>query len=453
MSSQEHRQDPQAKAAPAEGVRVEASGAGQGGAPGNRRGNGYAARVIGRAKEIREANAFEMRNEAKITAARIKADMRASSRRNTIVMCVLTLVTLIVLGFSLLLPFIDVKYAGDLLGVVYDPTSVIECWKTWFYVTIGPLFDSSIKTQTPSILAALSASIPGVEYDTVITRGAASLAIIACGCLLAVSGLLFQATFRNPLATPSMMGVTEGVTLGMIIYMVMGNSAMGNNPTLYFALVYISGVATLVFVLFGSRFISGGATYNVFDMLLVGTVVVQILSGFNNYYTNFLIDSTTWDYFYDLSQCYDTLREPVSYLVVAVGFVVTVLPAFLLRFRLNLVSFDDDEARMDGARPGVLRGVALVLGSIMQLVAVSAVGQVAMLSLVVPFLVRYLLPSDMRLQMVGNILLGSIVLLICFAIQHFVCVNEVPLSIGTAVGGVMVPLFVWIVALNKRGWE
>ncbi len=420
---------------------------------GKQKRSGYSSRIIGRAKEIRDANAFEARNEAKITASRIKADMRVSSKRNTIVMCLLSLAVLAVLAFSLLLPFVDVQYTGELLGKIYDPISVIECWKTWFYVTFGPLFDSSIKTQAPSIIAALTTAVPGVEYDTVITRGAASLAIIACGCLLAISGLLFQATFRNPLATPSMMGVTEGVTLGMIIYMVMGNSAMSNNPTLYYILVYASGAVTLLFVLFGSRFISGGATYNVFDMLLIGTVVVQILSGFNNYYTNFIIDSTVWDAFYDISQCYETLQEPISYAIVAVGFAATVIPTFLFRFRLNLVSFDDGEAHVAGVRPGVLRGLALALGSIMQLVAVSAVGQVAMLSLVVPFLVRYLLPPDMRLQIVGNILLGSIVLLICFAAQHFIHVGNVPLSIGTAVGGIMVPLFVWIVALNKRGWD
>ena len=275
---------------------------------------------------------------------------------------------------------------------------------------------------------------------------------ILCGCMLAASGLLFQTAFKNPLATPSMLGVADGVTLGCIIYAMTGHYFIGENPALYLALIYGCGAATLVVVFLLSRVIAGGAKYNIFDMLLVGTVITQLLSGLNNHISNFVMDPTSWQYFYELSQAYDALYEPMTYALVIVIAVLTIVPALLLRFRLNMLSFDDGTARVSGVRPGVLRGFALVLGSTMMLAAIASIGQIAMLSLAVPFLVRYLLPSEFRYQLIGNFLLGSIVLLVCIIVQPYLTVGLTTMPIGTVVGVVIVPFFLFVVAFGFKGW-
>ena len=417
--------------------------------------SGYADRIVARAREIRNSDAFEPAS-GKMTAEdyrRIKEELRISSKRNRIMVAGLLVAMVAVLLFSMLLPFTDIEYIGPDSGKIYDPGAVLACWQTWLHLHVGVLFDSTISTYEKSTLDALAAAYPDVSYNAVVGRGAACLAIIACGCLLAVSGMLFQTAFRNPLATPTMLGISDGVTLGIIVFVALGNTGMSANPMLYVLLVYGFGVLVLVFVLLSSRFIAGGATYNVFDMLLIGTVVTQILSGINNYVSNFGFDQEHWDMLYDVQQGYEALHEPITYVLVAVFFLVTIVPVVVLRFRFNLLSFEDAEARLSGVRPGVLRAIALILGSTMQLAAIASVGQVAMLSLVVPFLVRYLLPSDTRYQIVGNVLLGSAILLACFAAQHFIYIGIVPMSIGTVVGVLVVPVFVWIVALQRRGWE
>lgn len=414
---------------------------------------GYFRQVLERARDIRESDAFEAppTRNGETSLVEVRREVRASNRRNLKVALVLVAATLVVIAFSLCLPFYGVD--ASTTGEVYDPRGVADCWWTCVYLNVGPLFDGTINTHADEIMAALQARWPNITYSLVIDRGAATLAIIACGCLLAVSGMLFQTAFRNPIATPSMLGVSDGVTLGIIIYVLLGNLSMSSDPGLYMGLVYGCGVLTLVVVLLLSRVISGGRTYNVFDMLLIGTVITQILSGVNSHVTNFIMEPTTWDTFYDVQQGFDTLREPLTYQIVAIFTVLTLVPALLLRFRLNMLAFDDGDARLSGVRPGLLRAFALVLGSAMQLAAIASIGQVAMLSLVVPFLVRYLLPSDTRFQMVGNVFLGMIVLLVCYIAQHFIQFSGIPIAIGTIVGVLVVPLLLWMIALQRRGWE
>ena len=146
------------------------------------------------------------------------------------------------------------------------------------------------------------------------------------------------------------------------------------------------------------------------------------------------------------------LAYPQTWLVVAVVFVVTIVPVWVMRFKLNLVSFSDEEGRLMGVRPRILRGVALVLGSTMQLAAIASIGPVAMLSLAVPFLVRYLMPADFRYQLLGNCILGTIILLVCMDFQHFAIIGFVSVPVGTLVSIVVIPFFVWAVALQSQKW-
>lgn len=417
---------------------------------------GYFAHIVARAKDIRSSDAFEappVRTDNLISATQVKQDRRACARRNRKVILIMLAVMLAVLAYSLCLPYMGSKYSGDDAHAVYNILGVIECWKTWLYLNVGVLFDSTIVNNTQASLNALAAAYPDITYTAVIDRGAVCFAVIACGCMLAVSGMLFQTTFRNPIATPTMLGVADGVNMGLLVFVALGYSGMSSNPQLYVILVYGFGIGVLVLIMVACRFVAGGAAFNVFDMLLLGTVFTQILSGVCNHVKVFVFEPSEWDTLYDLQQGFDTLQEPLTYVLVAIALVVAVLPIVLLRFRVNIVSFSDGEIRLSGSRPNAIRLLVLVLGSLMELAAIAAVGQVAMLSLVVPFIVRYLLPSDTRYQLVGNVLLGSVVLLLCFAAQHFFQVGPVPMPIGTVVSVIAVPLFLWIVTLQKRGWE
>jgi iron complex transport system permease protein len=105
-----------------------------------------------------------------------------------------------------------------------------------------------------------------------------------------------------------------------------------------------------------------------------------------------------------------------------------------------------------GVRSGLLRGLALVLGSAMQLAAIASIGQIAMLSLVAPILVRYLMPSDFRSQFMGNCLVGTSLLLVAMIIQHFATLGILTVPVGTIVSVFIVPFFIWVIAFGKGRW-
>lgn len=412
----------------------------------------YAADVLERARELKHSDAFTPPSQAKalMSVERVKERMRGNRKRNLRMVLILVAVCIAIVAISLCIPYYSMGFA---LRYFYSPAAIVDYWATWAQTVFGPIFDPTLASRTDLMWSLFAERNPEVNTTFIFNRGLVTFFVIVCGCLLGASGLLFQTAFRNPLATPSILGVSDGVTLGVMIFTMMGHQAVGEDSTLYAALVFGCGAVMLVVVFALSRVISGGARYNVFDLLLVGTVITQMLSGINNYITTFFMDIETWNRFYEMQQAVDLILMPIMQQITLIIAAVTIVIALVLCYRFNMLSFDDGEARMSGVRPRALRTLALIVGAMMQLAALATIGQVAMLSLIVPFLVRYLLPSDFRYQIAGNFLLGSAVLLAGMALQPFIHITSYTMPVGTVIGLIAVPVFVWIVALQRRGWE
>lgn len=420
-------------------------------------------RLLRAALELREADAFEPASDQRGNAYSLesaRAAMRLERIENRKPVLIFSLVFLVVLFFSLLLPYgISTDNSTDLGSylVVFSPGKVLAGYATWFQVTVMPLFDSALSNRGSSIIAQFDAQYGTSSYSLICGRVAVTFVVVICGFMLACSGLLFQSVFRNPLAVPSMLGVSDGVTLGSIVFVSLGYSYMSQNVGVYYLCLYGCGVATMLVVLLFARLMSSGSGQSIFDMLLVGTVISQILGGIVNYISNFGMDMSAWNRLYELKQATVNLAEPMTYIIVAVIAIVSFVPVYLLRFRLNLVSYGDDDIRMLGGHPKLLRGGAMILGSFMQLAALASIGQVAMVSLAVPFIARLAFRNEFRSQLLGNFLIGSVILMICEAVQHFAVIEVygtfAVLPLGTLVAFVIMPFFVWLMAAGRRGWE
>lgn len=417
------------------------------------RGHTYARRLIARAHELQSRDAFEpaWRDDFVVTAAEARALARADGRATRRLVALFALFALALVAFSLLLPYygFDSQVAE---GRVYAPSDVLDCYVLWFKLNVVPMFDPTASAAASAAYDQFSATHETGMYVLVTNRAAVTVVAVVCGIMLALSGLLFQTAFRNPLAAPTTLGVSDGVTIGCIVYAALGHATIGENPALYLALVYGLGAAAVLAVLFASRVMSGGERYNVLDMLLLGTVVCQLLGGISGFIQNFQMDYDAWYNFYELQQATNAVTSPLVCTVVLVVFAVTFIPALLLRWKLNLIAFPDEDGTMMGARAGLLRGAALVLGSVMELATIATFGQVAVLSLAVPFAVRYMLPADFRSQFLGNSLLGTVVLLACVVIQNFAVVGGLAMPVGTIVSIFIVPVFIWMIAFGKGRW-
>lgn len=275
-----------------------------------------------------------------------------------------------------------------------------------------------------------------------------------CAVLLAVSGMLYQNVFKNPIAGPGMLGVSSGVTLGntLLIYF-WGANALGLTTERY-AMCYGFGAAILAFVILAGRKLSGkGKPFDIVTMLLIGSILSQLIGFISTYLTMFVMDPDMLALYQTLSQMLTVDTSVVSYLCLGVACAVSLIPIWLLRFRLNVLSFDEQEVRLMGVNMLALRAVALICGAIMILAAQIHIGAVSLVTLIVPFVARNWFGCESRKQLIGGICIGTVLLLVCRIIVDLIPFVGDGIGIGCAVSAVALPLFLLIMAKHLRGWE
>lgn len=330
---------------------------------------------------------------------------------------------------------------------VYSPLDVVGCYASWFQIALTSVADPASLSQ---VQLDVYARYP--MYFDVINSVGSVLRYLVCGAFLALAGMLYQNAFRNPIAAPTMLGVSSGVNAGLLVLVMCFGAQAVAMPGYYYLAAFVGGVAALLLVLLGGKAVSGRGSFNVVNMLLIGTIVTQLVNVVIRYVQANFLDETAWLVYYNL-QAAAVLDSAYTYLTLLVCGVVGIVPIVALRFRLNLVSFSDEETRLLGVDPTKLRVVALLCGSLLVLAAQVNAGQVAMVSLVIPFVVRAVFGCEFRRQLVGNVLVGAILLLACGDLVSILSFGSFNITLGSVVSVVALPLFVWMIAVRQRGWE
>jgi len=121
-------------------------------------------------------------------------------------------------------------------------------------------------------------------------------------------------------------------------------------------------------------------------------------------------------------------------------------PLLLSRWRLNVLSFGDEEARAMGVNTARLRWIVILCSTLMTASSISICGMVGWVGLVVPHIARMLVGPDFSILLPVATLLGAIDLLVIDDIARTVSPAEIPLGILTSLLGA--PFFLWL--LNQR---
>lgn len=273
---------------------------------------------------------------------------------------------------------------------------------------------------------------------------------VLVGAALAVSGLLMQGLFRNPLADPGTVGVSAGAGLGAVAVIVSGQF-------LPLAVLHFFGPVTLLFGAFcGGLFVatllyaiatSQGRT-SVATMLLAGIAIAALagaVSGFLIYSANDheLRDITFWN----LGSLAGT-----SWLKVIIAAPVILLSLCfcpLLSRPLNALTLGEAVAGHLGFNVQLIKRLSVLLVSLMCGAAVSVSGGIGFIGIVVPHLLRLTLGPDHRYLIPCSALLGGGFLLFADSVARIiVSPAEMPIGIVTAAFGA--PFFLWIL-LRQRG--
>ena len=138
---------------------------------------------------------------------------------------------------------------------------------------------------------------------------------------------------------------------------------------------------------------------------------------------------------------------PEQLIFAAAGMLAGTVPLFLLRWRINILTMGDDEARTLGVNAGRLRIIVLCCSTLLTAVSVSLTGMIGWVGLIIPHVSRRIVGNNYKYVIPASIILGAIFLLIVDDISRNLLQTEIPIGILTAVIGA--PFFIWL--LTRRG--
>jgi len=301
-----------------------------------------------------------------------------------------------------------------------------------------------IEVLVSRLMGRATAVPPAVENVVLLVRGPRVVAAVLVGGALAVAGTAFQGLFRNPLVSPDILGASSGAALGAVL-------------GIYFSL----GVVGIEGLAFAGGLVAVAAVYVIGSMLhsrdpilvlvLTGVVVGALLGagvGLVKYLAdpyNQLPAMTFWL----LGSLAATTVSDLLPLTgpVAVGTVVLIA----LRWRLNVMSLPEDEARALGLATGPFRIAIVAAATLVTSASVATSGIIGWVGLVVPHLARALVGPDFPRLIPTAALLGGGYLLFIDTLARTAAPVEIPLGILTAVIGT--PFFIWLLAGMQRTWS
>lgn len=317
---------------------------------------------------------------------------------------------------------------------------------SWFRIHLGHLVDSEAWRHKEELIAQMP------YYGGVIERIRLSAMTFGCGMLMALSGSIFQTVFRNPMAAPTMLGVNTGVNVGVLILVLQYGLYAEAHLSEKYLYCYIGAGVMLTLVLVLGKLSSGKKRMSVFDLLIIGVVLSQIIGAVMSFFTMGMENDIALVYREIMMMIrMDTSKE--AFTVLGIAMLISLVPMFLLRFSFNAVSFESDDTRSLGINAYLMKIVTMVLGTIMIAAAMIHCGSAGMISLIAPFIARGLFGAEFRKQFWGNLLIGGGILLICKDIVGLIPFGTDGLPLGTVVDFVAMPVFVLIVCKQKRVWE
>ena len=307
-----------------------------------------------------------------------------------------------------------------------------------------PVSPLQILTLFKEILTGGEHSLPGSVYTVILKiRLPRLVAAFAAGAALSVSGASYQGLFRNPMASPDLLGATAGASFGAALGIIL---SLGNGGIML--LSFFCGLgAVLVTWLISLKSGEGSRTV----MLILAGMLVTAL-----FMSLLTLVKYVADPYEKLPQITYWLMGSLTGISPGEGgrLLLTVLicsvPLYLLRWRLDVIAFDEEEARALGLDVTAIRFTIILFSTFMTASVVSAAGQIGWVGLLIPHLVRMTVGPRFGRLFPGAFLLGGVFLLFTDTIARCAAPVEIPLGVLTSFAGA--PLFLYLLMTAKRGW-
>lgn len=272
------------------------------------------------------------------------------------------------------------------------------------------------------------------------------------GVLLAMCGVVMQATVQNPLADPYILGISSGASLGATFSIMIGaaavfKGALATMGTAFWAFLGALGAMALVMTLANV----GGGRITSAKLVLAGSVVGSLCGAFTNMMVYIGQDAenmktvTYWLLGSMTSAKWEKLWLPGLCMVLGLLFFITQLR------NLNTLLLGDEAAITLGVDLGKWRRIYMVITSLLSAVAVCTCGIVGFVGLMIPHIVRGFVGSDHRFLLPIASFTGGIFLIWADVLARIVMKNsEIPIGVITSAVGA--PIFVYMMIKKSYGF-
>jgi len=299
-------------------------------------------------------------------------------------------------------------------------------------LTFGKLFGPS-----PHVSSLVATVIFEVRLPRV-------LGALLVGGALAAAGAAYQGMFRNPLVSPDILGVSAGAGLGAVLGIFLSLTPAGVQ-----ALAFVFGLAAVALVYAIAARVRGNDP--VLVLVLAGVVIgslvgalISLLKIIADPYDQ--LPAMTFWLLGSLANV-DVGDLKIAFPVVS----LSLLPLYLLRWRMNILILHDEEGRALGVDTATLRIVFIIAATLMTSAVVAIGGMVGWVGLVIPHIARMLVGPEFGRLLPASMLLGAGFLLLVDNVARSITSSEIPLGILTALIGA--PFFLWLLAAGRKPWQ
>ena len=266
--------------------------------------------------------------------------------------------------------------------------------------------------------------------------------LMACmvGCCLSAAGASYQGVFQNPMAAPDILGASSGAAFGAVLAILLG---LGTAMVTAFA--FVSSLACVAIVILIARHARGK---KVLGLVLSGIMISSLFSSGTSFIklvadpSNQLPAITYW-----LMGSLSGVKEK-DLLLAFVPMLMGCLTLMLFRWRINVLTLGDQEARTMGVHAAQVRIVVILAATLITAASVAVSGMIGWVGLVIPHLARRLVGNNYRHLMPASMLLGALFLLVVDNICRNLLMTEIPLGILTSLVGA--PFFIYLITRENE---
>ena len=261
------------------------------------------------------------------------------------------------------------------------------------------------------------------------------LAAALIGAALSVAGVSYQGMFRNPMVSPDLLGASTGAGFGAALALFLSFSYFGVTLS-----AFCFGLAAVLLAYLISRKSRMDSTLSmvlagmmISSLFTAGTSLIKLVADTENQLpaiTYWLMGSLTSVRGRDVR---------FAFFPILLG----LIPLLLLRWRINLLTLSEAEARSMGVDTRRLRLIVIVCATLMTAASVAISGMIGWVGLVIPHFCRILFGYDYRRLLPSCALLGASFLILVDTIARTVTTAEIPLGILTSFVGA--PVFLYLV--------